>query len=235
MPAYAHNDYANRQPLAGALARGMRGVEADVFLVNGALRVAHDRRAARSAPRLDSLYLAPIATMLARCGTFTESRPFLLTLEIKEADPAAFDSIVAELQRAPASLRTARVRIVLVGWHPPLASPVWHAADGAGIRIGVHQRIASPDFAVGAALDPRVALLSVDYGKTIGRPWRSASARRRWWAALRRIAAEASEVPLRAHNVPVDPAIYRRLREAGVTLIGTKAPAATAVVLESGS
>src|SRR5688572_2079013 len=83
-PAYAHNDYLNERPLLDALAAGMRGVEADVFLVNGVLRVGHDRDQARGAARFDSLYLAPLHDLVARCGALTEDgRPFLLTVEIK--------------------------------------------------------------------------------------------------------------------------------------------------------
>ena len=42
--AHAHNDYAHARPLADALAHGFRSVEADIWLTNGALLVAHDFR-----------------------------------------------------------------------------------------------------------------------------------------------------------------------------------------------
>ena len=47
LPAYAHNDYRNEAPLSEALALGYSGVEADVYLVNGVLRLGHDRREAQ--------------------------------------------------------------------------------------------------------------------------------------------------------------------------------------------
>jgi hypothetical protein len=44
LPAYAHNDYRNARPLEDALSMGFRGVEVDLVLVDGVLRVGHDRR-----------------------------------------------------------------------------------------------------------------------------------------------------------------------------------------------
>ena len=41
LPAYAHNDYINTRPLHDALSLGYKGVEADVFLVEGVLRLGH--------------------------------------------------------------------------------------------------------------------------------------------------------------------------------------------------
>jgi hypothetical protein len=40
--AHAHNDYERDEPLSDALAQGFSSVEADVWLVDGKLLVAHD-------------------------------------------------------------------------------------------------------------------------------------------------------------------------------------------------
>ena len=50
LPAYSHNDYERQHPLLDALAHGYRGVEVDIFHVDGVLRVGHDRRTARGDP-----------------------------------------------------------------------------------------------------------------------------------------------------------------------------------------
>ena len=39
--AHSHNDYEQKRPLFEALARGICSVEADIWLVNGKLLVAH--------------------------------------------------------------------------------------------------------------------------------------------------------------------------------------------------
>src|SRR5215210_7907450 len=46
--AHAHNDYEHARPLLDALDRGFGSVEADIFLVDGALLVAHARDSVRA-------------------------------------------------------------------------------------------------------------------------------------------------------------------------------------------
>src|ERR1043165_7084012 len=55
--AHAHNDYEHARPLLDALDHGFASVEADVWLVNGRLLVAHDEEAVRPDRTLQSLYL----------------------------------------------------------------------------------------------------------------------------------------------------------------------------------
>lgn len=57
LPAYAHNDYGNPHPLYDALELRFRGVEADILLRGGELRVAHDASATRPGRSLEALYL----------------------------------------------------------------------------------------------------------------------------------------------------------------------------------
>ncbi len=59
--AHAHNDYDHRRPLQDALDRGFNSVEADVWLIDGELRVAHDLDDAVPGRNLESLYLQPLA------------------------------------------------------------------------------------------------------------------------------------------------------------------------------
>lgn len=59
--AHAHNDYEHSAPLQDALRHGFCSVEADIFLVDGELLVAHDRKDCRPGRTIDSLYLAPLA------------------------------------------------------------------------------------------------------------------------------------------------------------------------------
>ncbi|VXC12011.1 exported hypothetical protein [Arthrobacter sp. 9AX] len=56
----AHNDYEHDRPLFDALEHGFTSVEADVWLVDGELRVAHDLADAKQGVTLESLYLDPL-------------------------------------------------------------------------------------------------------------------------------------------------------------------------------
>ncbi len=227
LPAYAHNDYGNAHPLTDALALGYRGVEADVFLVDGVLRLGHDRRRSRTGGSLEASYLAPLQALAARCGSLTtEGTPFLLAVELKEASRASFDSLVSLLMRYPSV--TSSVEVVLVGWRPEPA-----VLNAAPIPFGWQHRLRRPEQASGAAFDRGVRLLSLDYGKTLGRWWVREAGRRRWLAALRSVKAAHPTLQLRVHNVPVDRDVYRTLLAAGVDLIGTKDLPGTARLLQS--
>jgi hypothetical protein len=58
--AHAHNDYEHARPLLDALSHGFCSVEADVYLVNGELLVAHDRDHVLPDRSLEALYLEPL-------------------------------------------------------------------------------------------------------------------------------------------------------------------------------
>jgi glycerophosphoryl diester phosphodiesterase len=58
--AHAHNDYEHKRPLQDALVHGFTSVEADVWLVDGQLLVAHDRDQVAPGRTLERLYLSPL-------------------------------------------------------------------------------------------------------------------------------------------------------------------------------
>src|SRR5436190_6302175 len=61
--AHAHNDYEHKRPLFDALSHGFCNVEADIWLVNGRLLVAHDLRDTKPEKTLQSLYLEPLRAL----------------------------------------------------------------------------------------------------------------------------------------------------------------------------
>jgi glycerophosphoryl diester phosphodiesterase len=236
LPAYAHNDYANPHPLSDALELGFRGVEADVLLRGGELRVAHDASAARPGRNLEALYLRPLRTIVQQCGhVLAPSTPFLLNVELKERSRPAYDSLLALLERYVdlfeprlADGAGPPVEIILVGWYPPAE----HSTPDLQYQLWRQQRITTLSRDSGTQ-SRAVRLVSLDYGKTIGwsgrgpPPERAAS----WLARLRAAKGEGAGRLVRAYNVPVDPAVYRLLLEAGVDLIGTKRLSAAQQVL----
>ena len=237
LPAYAHNDYSNSHPLHDALDLGFRGVEAHVLLRGGELRVAHDASGTRPGRNLEALYLRPLRVIVQRCGhILAPSIPFLLNVELKEHSRAAYDSLVALLQRYSdllearlADRSTPPVVVILVGWHPQLTG----SHSERGYQLWRQQRITALSPSAETDSATLVRLVSLDYGKTIGwsgrgrPPERAAS----WLARLRAAKGEGPGRLARAYNVPIDPAVYRLLLEAGVDLIGTKRLLASRQVL----
>jgi hypothetical protein len=66
--AHAHNDYEHERPLFDALSHGFCSVEADIYLVQGQLLVAHNRSGVKPDRTLQSLYLDPLRTRVKQNG-----------------------------------------------------------------------------------------------------------------------------------------------------------------------
>jgi len=221
LPAYAHNDYRNRRPLQDALALGYRGVEADVFRVGTELVLGHDRGALHGASTLSRVYLAPLRDRLHTCGyVLTDSTPLFLNIELKEADPVAFQYLLDQLREFEelfAAQQTGRpaVQVTLVGWWPSPDSVPW--PDYLRVQLAVEQREHIP------VMDgARVGFVSVDYEKSLR--WRgvsdSASVAQMTITAARELARTLRK-PLRVHHAPADLSVYTWLLWQGVTLVGT--------------
>ncbi|RYD86744.1 MAG: hypothetical protein EOP54_29910 [Sphingobacteriales bacterium] len=83
--AFAHNDYWHKHPLYDALQNGYTHIEADVFLVNGKLVVAHFFPFFRKKRTLEKLYLQPLLEQISKNGQVFEgyNTPVTLMVDIK--------------------------------------------------------------------------------------------------------------------------------------------------------
>lgn len=98
--AHAHNDYEHERPLFDALEHGFTSVEADVWLVDGDLLVAHDAEDLDPARTLEGLYLAPLKKLVR--GKGRDIYPgydgtFQLLIDIKNTGEATYAAIEKEL------------------------------------------------------------------------------------------------------------------------------------------
>ncbi|MFF8913150.1 phosphatidylinositol-specific phospholipase C/glycerophosphodiester phosphodiesterase family protein [Streptomyces sp. NPDC015032] len=100
--AHAHNDYLHTRPLHDALAHGFTSVEADIFLVDGELLVAHEATDLDPTRTLASLYLDPLlARVRAHHGTVHPGyrEPVQLLIDIKTEGEAAYLELDRQLRR----------------------------------------------------------------------------------------------------------------------------------------
>ena len=100
--AHAHNDYEHDNPLYDALANGFKSVEADVWLVDGELLVAHDREDVQAGRTLQSLYLEPLRELVRHGrGSVHTGDPdtFTLLIDIKSDAAATYEELHSELRR----------------------------------------------------------------------------------------------------------------------------------------
>ena len=87
MAAHAHNDYEHPHPLFDALAQGFNSVEADIWLVDGQLLVAHNRADVKTSRTLQALYLEPLREMILHNHGQVHSNAvsFTLMIDVKSA------------------------------------------------------------------------------------------------------------------------------------------------------
>src|SRR5688572_26978052 len=126
--AHSHNDYEHSRPLWDALEQGFCSIEADIYLVDGQLLVAHDRKDVRSDRTLQALYLEPLQ-MLARKnrGRVYPNGPSLtLLVDIKSEAEPTYKALEGVLQKfAPiltrfrsGKIETNAVTVILSGNRP---------------------------------------------------------------------------------------------------------------------
>lgn len=99
--AHAHNDYEHDRPLFDALEHGFTSVEADVWLVDGELRVAHDLVDTEPGRTLRSLYLDPLADRVRTnaSSVYRGWRGSLqLLIDIKSDGSATYAAVDKELR-----------------------------------------------------------------------------------------------------------------------------------------
>jgi glycerophosphoryl diester phosphodiesterase len=102
--AHAHNDYEHQRPLFDALEHGFTSVEADVWLVDGELRVAHDRENAKAGVTLESLYLDPLDELVRAQGHSVYPHwdgSLQLLIDIKSDGETTYAAVEKELAEHP--------------------------------------------------------------------------------------------------------------------------------------
>ncbi|MCN9244379.1 phosphatidylinositol-specific phospholipase C/glycerophosphodiester phosphodiesterase family protein [Streptomyces sp. RY43-2] len=102
--AHAHNDYEHARPLFDALDHRFGSVEADIYLVDGQLLVAHDPADLDPSRTLESLYLQPLAQRIkANHGSVHRGwrEPLQLLIDIKTEGSSTYLELDRHLQCYP--------------------------------------------------------------------------------------------------------------------------------------
>jgi glycerophosphoryl diester phosphodiesterase len=214
--AHAHNDYEHKRPLYEALELGFVSVEADVFLVNGRLLVAHNRKDLKPNRSLKSLYLQPLFDHVRAHGSVYPGHEFTLMVDIKADGEAATRALINELEPYRGWISTVIPRAVKV------------VVSGTGDRSVIQNesfRLLARD-GNPADLDlpknPILAWVSDNWSNQFkwGGVGAFPNAERGQLIEMVRKAHERG-YKLRFWATPENPAVWRELRAAGVDLIGT--------------
>lgn len=222
--AHAHNDYLHARPLLDALAHGFCSIEADIFLIEGALLVAHDLKDVRPERTLESLYLEPLRARIRANGgrVYANGAPITLLVDVKSEAVSTYAALETVLARY-ADMLTRFVD----GQVKPGAVTVVVSGNRAPAEMTKRARRYS-------ALDGRSGDLDSNAPVTlypwISDNWTKLSAWRGEGAMPEADLAKLRDWVQRAHargrklrfwNTPETPAAWTLLRDAGVDFIGT--------------
>lgn len=119
--AHSHNDYEKEFPFWHAYNREFGSIEADIFLHNDKLIVAHDSIQLKLNRTLDSLYLQPLQNCIVKNNrnVFADpNRQLQLLVDIKSAAKATLDKLIETLGKYPLITGSHSVKIVISGNRP---------------------------------------------------------------------------------------------------------------------
>jgi alkaline phosphatase len=118
--AHSHNDYENSIPFYLAYENGYGSIEADVFLVNDTLFVAHNRQDIRADRTFRSLYLLPLLRAMD-----AGKRKLILLVDVKDDYKLTLPVLIKELQPIRKYVTSVHKRksitVVISGNRPPPA------------------------------------------------------------------------------------------------------------------
>jgi alkaline phosphatase len=156
---FAHNDYVGPNPFAAAYQQRVGYIEADIFLRDGELFVAHSRSEITEARTLDALYLVPLSNQVKlNKGTAYPEADKLLTLmiDLKTDGLSTLPVLVSKLEKYPDIISAKNLFITISGSVPDATNwnqyPAYITFDGR------------PTITYTAEQLQRVRLISVSFG-----------------------------------------------------------------------
>jgi alkaline phosphatase len=124
--AHSHNDYQQQAPFYSAYNLQYGSIEADVYLNENELYVAHTLKDVEQLHRtFESLYLTPLSEMIQKNGGYVysdTSRKLVLMLDVKREGVATLNKLIEELMKYPAIIKCRSLTILVTGDKPPAST-----------------------------------------------------------------------------------------------------------------
>lgn len=234
--AHSHNDYERQRPLLDALDNGFCSVEADIYLVEGKLLVAHNRKDVKPERTLEALYLDPLRERVKRNGgrVYPNGPECTLLVDLKTDWQTTYPALRTVLTNYAAALTTFRdgakltnaITVIISG------SRAKEMFAGETVRFAAYDgTLADLDSSAPADLIPWI---SASWAPSFG--WRGKDEMPEAEAArLKSIVtkAHAQGRRVRFWGAPDNAAFWRTMHDAGVDLINTDDLPGLAVFLNS--
>ena len=117
--AHSHNDYEQALPFSLAYQHQFGSIEADIWLKDGNIYVAHDAKDIQSERTLSKLYLEPINKLLQLSKhIYPKQHKLYLLIDIKTEAKASLDALVSQLQAYPSIIKNKNIIIAVSGNRP---------------------------------------------------------------------------------------------------------------------
>jgi len=119
--AHAHNDYENQIPFHMAYGAGFGSIEADIFLQNDELFVAHDPRELQQHRTLEKYYLSPLLAEVQNNHGHPfpdSSRTLQMLIDIKTDPVKTLNKLIGILESHPLLINSPGLRWVITGNRP---------------------------------------------------------------------------------------------------------------------
>lgn len=110
--AHSHNDYEQARPFHLAFENGYGSIEADIYLKDGKLLVAHEPKNLDENRNLENLYLQPLEEVITRKTSLQ------LLIDIKTEAKSTLTALIELLQQHPSIIHHKKIRIVISGNRP---------------------------------------------------------------------------------------------------------------------
>jgi hypothetical protein len=122
--AHAHNDYQHEPPLLAAYNNKFGSVEADVYLSEEEVLVAHGERDVSNHKTLEDLYIKPLLAYIKSNNGYVyedTTRSLILMLDIKSEGAATLNKIVELFSQYP-DLTQCKTLMILASGNKPLSN-----------------------------------------------------------------------------------------------------------------
>jgi alkaline phosphatase len=119
--AHSHNDYEQPVPLYTAYNEAFGSIEADIFLNNGELLVAHDTNELAAHRTLENLYLKPLQSFIKKNKGYAYANPhrqLQFMIDIKTDSVTTLNKLVTLLKKYPVLIKCPTLHFVISGNRP---------------------------------------------------------------------------------------------------------------------
>jgi alkaline phosphatase len=213
---HSHNDYNQTIPFWNAYANGANSIEADIFLKDNNLYVAHNQEDILPSRTLENLYLKPLESALEM--KFKKEPELFLLIDVKTEAVATLDKLIAVLKKFPSIINNPSIKIIISGNRPKSETYPKYPSFIFFDYQELEQPISSESL-------KKVAMVSLDFGKFSHWNGKGRLTHEDYNRVMEVISkAKATKKPFRFWGTPDSKSAWKAFSDLGVDIINTDEP-----------